>query len=199
MQRFCTLCYLTIKTGHNTRTLSKDEAELIARCKKGDIKGYELLYGRYSLAMYHTSLRIVVNATDAEDILQDAFMYAFTNLDKIKNTEAFAGWLKRIVINKSINFIKRHKRSWLKLETADLDSAEESKAFDELEFDTKIEAINKALNTLDEKYRAVINLHIFEQLSFEEIAVLMEIPSATVRSRYLRGKQKVLTAIAHKI
>jgi len=179
--------------------LSKDEAELIARCKKGDIKSYELLYNRYSLAMYHTCLRIVMNTGDAEDILQDAFMDAFTSLDRIKNTEAFAGWLKRIVINKSINFIQRHKKSWLELETADLEHVEEAETFDELEFSVKIEAINRALNAVDEKYRAVINLHIFEQMSFEDIAALMEIPSATARSRYLRGKQKVLTIIGDKI
>jgi RNA polymerase sigma-70 factor (ECF subfamily) len=179
--------------------LSKEEAELIARCKKGDIKSYELLYCRYRLAMYHTCLRIVINIADAEDILQDAFMDAFTNLDKIKNMEAFAGWLKRIVINKSINFIKRHKRNWLELEAADTDEIEVSETFDELEFSTKIEAVTKALNMLNDKYRAVINLHVFEQMSFEDIAALMEIPSATVRSQYLRGKQKVLTIIGHKI
>jgi len=149
--------------------------------------------------MYHTCLRIVINAADAEDILQDAFMDAFINLDKIKNTEAFAGWLKRMVINKSINFIKRRRRSWLELETGDLDYIEQAETIDEQGFSVKIEAINKALNTVDEKYRAVINLHIFERMNFEDIAALMEIPSATVRSRYLRGKQKVLTIIGYEI
>lgn len=179
--------------------MSKDEAELIARCKKGDIKSYELLYNRYSLAMYHTCLRIVIYAADAEDILQDAFMDAFADLDKIKNTEAFGGWLKRIVVNKSINFIKRQKKSWLDLDAIDLDRVTEDIVTDELEFSTKLEAVNNALNLLDDKYRVVINLHIFEEMSFEEIAGLMEIPSATVRSQYMRGKQKILTAIGYKI
>ena len=179
--------------------MSKDEAELIARCKKGDIKSYEALYNRYSLAMYHTCLRIVIQAADAEDILQDAFMDAFVNLDKIKNTEAFGGWLKRIVINKSINYIKRDKKIWLELETVELDGLTEEGATDEFEFNEKLEAVTTALNLLDDKYRTVINLHIFEQMSFEEIAALMEIPSATVRSQYLRGKQKILTAVCYKI
>jgi len=63
--------------------------------------------------MYHTCLRIVIYPADAEDILQDAFMEAFTNLNKLKNTDAFAGWLKRIAINKSLNHLKRNQKGWL--------------------------------------------------------------------------------------
>lgn len=179
--------------------MGKEEAELIARCKKGDIKGYELLYNRYSPAMYHTCLRIVVYAADAEDILQDAFMEAFTSLDKIKNADAFGGWLKRIVINKSINHVKRHQKSWLELEETDLADQADEQAVDELDFKNKLEAIVEALNGLPEKYRVVINLHIFEQMSFEEIAGMMNAPSATVRSQYLRGKQKILNGIDLKL
>jgi len=145
--------------------------------------------------MYHTCLRIVIYAADAEDILQDAFMEAFTGLDKIKNPAAFGGWLKRIVINKSINHVKRHQKSWTELEETQPDEY----GIDELDFKNKLDAIAEALEALPEKYRMVINLHIFEQMGFEEIAGMMNVPSATIRSQYLRGKQKILDDIRVKL
>ena len=149
--------------------------------------------------MYHTCLRIVIYTADAEDVLQDAFMEAFTSLDKIKNADAFGGWLKRIVINKSINHVKRHQKSWLELEETDLADQPDEQAIDEVDFKNKLDAIVEALDALPEKYRVVINLHIFEQMSFEEIAGMMNVPSATVRSQYLRGKQKILDGIGVKL
>jgi len=177
--------------------LGQEEAELIARCRKGDIKSYELLYNRYSRAMYHTCLRIVMNAADAEDILQEGFMEAFASLDKLKNTAAFGGWVKQIMINKSVNFVRRHRKSWLVMEDVELvvDMPEEV-PFDESEFRGKVNAIIEAMDALPEKYRMVINLHIFEQMNFEEIASVMDIPSSTVRVQYLRGKQKILDRLS---
>src|ERR1700744_1272593 len=143
--------------------LGQKESELIARCLKGDMTGYELLYNSYSKAMYHTCLRIVMNAADAEDILQEAFMEAFISLDKLKNAAAFGGWVKRIMINKSVNFIRRHRKNWLEIEDAELTNIPEEQALDESEFRGKVDAIMEAMETLPEKYRMVINLHIFEQ------------------------------------
>ncbi len=149
--------------------------------------------------MYHTCLRIVVYDTDAEDILQEAFMEAFTRLDKLKNIEAFGGWLKGIVINKSLNFIKRSRQSWVELEETGLYNTAVEEQIDEHAFQQKIELITEALGLLPDKYRIVINLHVFEGMSFEEIAAMMETPSATIRSQYLRGRQKILSSIGHKI
>jgi RNA polymerase sigma factor (sigma-70 family) len=179
--------------------LGKEEEALIAQCKKGDIKSYELLYNRYSLAMYHTCLRVVNIGADAEDILQDAFMDAFTNLHKIRQAEAFSGWLKRIVIHKAINHVKRHRQTWVELEESHADDMTTEEMIDENEFESQLTAINEALNQLPDKYRMVINLHVFEQMSFEEIAVLVEMPSGTIRSQYMRGRQKILNTISRRI
>jgi len=179
--------------------LSKEEAELINRCKQGDIKSYELLYNRYSRAMYHTCLRMVVNEADAEDVLQEAFMEAFINLNRLKNIDAFAGWLKRTVINKALNHLKRNRTTWLAVDETELDNLPEEERIDEDIFKEKVEATTAALNLLPDKYRVVINLHVFENMSFEEIAIALEIPSSTVRSQYLRGRQRILNSIAHKI
>jgi RNA polymerase sigma-70 factor (ECF subfamily) len=146
--------------------------------------------------MYHTCLRIVMNSADAEDILQEAFMEAFINLDKLKNAAAFGGWVKRIMINKSVNFVRRYRKSWLATEDIELIDIPEEPTFDESEFRGKVDAIMEAMGTLSEKYRMVINLHIFEQMSFEEIASVMDLPSSTIRVQYLRGKQKILDRLS---
>jgi len=173
------------------------ENELINRCKNGDMKSYELLYARYSHAMYHTCLRIVNNTSDAEDMLQETFLDAFTTLKKLKDTRAFAGWLKRIAINKSLNYVNRQKRAWVELDgITDTDVPEEEIVDEEL-FRFKIEAIQKELVQLPENQRIVISLHVFEDLDFEEIAELAGIPSSTVRSHYARGRQRVLNKINH--
>jgi len=145
--------------------------------------------------MYHTCLRIVNNNTDAEDILQEAFLEAFTTLDKLRNKDAFAGWLKRIVINRSINYISRTKEKWLELEEGDANMHFEETIIDEQAFQLQVDAIKEAIDQLPDKYRTVINLHLFEKMSFEEIAALAEQPSSTIRSQYLRGRQKILTMI----
>ena len=196
LKRFGAFGYLITEPKEQTRHLGQEEADLIARCRKGDIKSYELLYNRYSRAMYHTCLRIVMNAADAEDILQEAFMEAFVKLDKLKNPEAFGGWVKRIMINKSINFVRRHQKSWLEIEDTELVNIPEEQSFDESAFRGKVDAIIGAMDTLPEKYRMVINLHIFEQMSFEEIASATGLPSSTVRVQYLRGKQKILDRLS---
>ena len=148
--------------------------------------------------MYHTCMRVVMRAEDAEDILQEAFMEAFVNLDKLKNAEAFGGWLKRIVINKSINHVRRNQKSWLEIEETDLNNIPDEQTIDESEFGEKLQAITEALGSLPEKYRVVVNLHVFEQMDFEEIAALMGIPSGTVRVQYMRGKQKILNRVRNK-
>ena len=100
------------------------------------------------------------------------------------------------MINKSVNFIRRHRKNWLGIEDAELTNIPEEQAFDELEFRGKVDAIIGAMDSLPQKYRMVINLHIFEQMNFEEIASVMDLPSSTVRVQYLRGKQKILDRLS---
>ena len=100
------------------------------------------------------------------------------------------------MINKSVNFVRRHRKNWLNVDDAGLTGLPEEQAFDEREFQEKVDAIVTAMDMLPEKYRMVINLHIFEQLSFEEIASVLGLPSSTVRVQYLRGRQKILYSLS---
>ena len=86
--------------------------ELVERCKQGDSLGYSQLYSKYARAMFNTSLRIVNNVGDAEDVLQDAFVDAFKHLNDFRYNSTFGAWLKRIVINKSISLLRKKNCRW---------------------------------------------------------------------------------------
>lgn len=175
--------------------MGKDEAELVARCLRGDHRAYMLLYERYSNAMYHTCLRIVGRTEDAEDILQEAFMDAFDNLKKLRDSEAFGGWLKRMVLNKAMDHLRRKRSPWLELEETGLPDMPDDLAWDENEFAGKLQAVETALKELPPAYLLTVNLHVFESMSFEEIADLCGAPSSTVRARYARARQQVIRIV----
>ena len=84
-------------------------APLIEDCRKGSKKAQFALYDKYSKAMYNLAYRIVNNREDAEDILQEAFIECFRNIDSFRFESTFGAWLKKIVINKCINQIKKKK------------------------------------------------------------------------------------------
>ena len=126
----------TPKTDHNL---------LIEKCKQGDECALMEIYNRYYKAMYNTSIRIVKNNYEAEDIMQEAFITAFKKLDKLENTENFGAWLKRIVVNKSIEIYKKNI------------SKNESEIDDKLYKLESIDSCNdKALETKT-KYENVLN------------------------------------------
>ncbi|RMG70199.1 MAG: sigma-70 family RNA polymerase sigma factor, partial [Bacteroidetes bacterium] len=98
---------------------------LIDRCLAGDRKAQETLYRRYTRAMYRIALRMTGDSMEAEDVLQESFIRAFRSLKSFKGEATFGAWLKRIVINTSINHIKRRRNEWVGLEDHQLEVAEE--------------------------------------------------------------------------
>lgn len=171
------------------------DASLIENCLRGHMESYRTLYSRYSDAMFQTALRIVTIRADAEDILQEAFMDAFTSLRKLRNPAAFAGWLKTTVIHKSINHLQRSRKDSYSAAADWPDDTPEPDGVDEKDFQFRVEAIQEAITRLPPQYRTVVNLHIFEKMSFEEIARLLETPSTTIRSHYFRARQKLLSMV----
>jgi RNA polymerase sigma factor (sigma-70 family) len=169
-------------------------SELIDQCKSGDMPAFQLIYEQYCQAMYHTSLRIINCSTDTEDVLQESFLTAFNSLEMLKDNQAFPGWLKRIVINKSLSFLKRQKTTWIELEHTYL-QVQPEEILDEEVYQMRLDAVRFELGQLPESQRIVISLHVFEDLGFEEIGKLLDIPSATARSHYARGRQKISNKI----
>jgi RNA polymerase sigma factor (sigma-70 family) len=169
--------------------------DLVEKCKNGDAKSYETLYQQYAKAMFNTSLRIVNNSSDAEDVLQEAFMDAFRYLNDFNYKSTFGAWLKRIVINKSINVLRKHKADLVDIDKASLQEVPSDEVLDEEQIQLKVEEVKKAVTLLPNGYRTVLTLYLFEGYDHEEIAAIMRISESTVRTQYHRAKQKLLHII----
>jgi RNA polymerase sigma factor (sigma-70 family) len=173
--------------------------ELIERCLRGDTLGYKELYQRYSKAMFNTCLRILNNAAEAEDVLQESFIEAFKNLQGFQFRTSFGGWLKQICINRSINQLRKRKIDWVDIEqVAGYDSPDELH-IDEAEIILKVESVKKAIMKLPDGYRTVLNLYLLEGYDHEEIAEILNVAESTTRTQYMRAKQKLLQLLKEGI
>ena len=170
--------------------------DLIRRCKKGDQKAQFEIYRLYHAAMYNTTLRIVRDSDDAEDVMQEAFLKAFAKLDSYRGEVSFGAWLKRIVINKALDFL-RLKRDQLSLEEAGsmAEMAEEEEA---VEYKYSVEQIKKAIYALPEGYRIVLSLILLEGYDHEEVSSILNISNATSRTQYHRAKKKLIELLGKK-
>lgn len=166
--------------------------ELIERCLGGDTLGYKELYVRYSKAMYNTCLRMLNNATEAQDVLQESFIEAFKNLERFEHRTSFGGWLKQICINRSINQLKKRKIDWVDMEKAAVYDQADEKEIDEMEIAMQVESVKKAIMKLPDGYRTVLNLYLLEGYDHEEISEILNVAESTTRSQYMRAKQKLL-------
>jgi RNA polymerase sigma factor (sigma-70 family) len=169
--------------------------ELVERCKQGDSRSFAELYRKYAKAMYNTSLRIVNHTGDAEDVLQEAFTDAFRSLEEFHYKSTFGAWLKRIVINKSINLLRKRKMNLIDIEKTNIGNLPDEDGPDEQEMKMKVEDIKRAVGLLPNGYRTVLTLYLFEGYDQEEIAEIMQVTHATVRTQYMRAKQKLLQYI----
>ncbi len=150
------------------------------------------LYKKYSKSMYQVSRNIIHEEMKAEEAMQDAFLSAFEKLDEFKGEVTFGAWLKKIVVNKSLDYLKKDKM-YQKAESADdlqlLDSEEE------LDLSEKIEAVKKAMNELPENYRIILSLYYLEGYDHEEISEIMEMSYANSRTMLNRAKNKLIAIL----
>ena len=140
--------------------------------------------------MFNTAARIVNKAADAEDVLQDSFTDAFMQLTSFENKSTFGAWLKQIVVFKSISLLKRQRMSFVDMEVmADI---QEEKELDEAEILYTVEIVRQTMQQLPDGYRTVLSLYLFEGYDHEEIAEILGVAQSTVRTQYIRAKQKLL-------
>lgn len=164
---------------------------LVKQCMDGNMSAYRLLYERYNKAMFNTALRIVNNVPDAEDILQESFTDAFIGLRSFENRSTFGAWLKRIVIFKSISFLKNQRLSFTDMEMA-VDFAADEDTYDESDILYTVENIKQVMQKMPDGYRTVLSLYLFEGYDHDEIALILDVAKSTVRTQYIRAKQKLL-------
>lgn len=164
--------------------------QLIDKCRKGDRKAQFGIYKHYSGAMFNTAVRITGNPVLAEEVMQDAFLSAFRKLATYSEDVSFGAWLKKIVINRALDEIKKSRIIFEEINEQVTESI-----FDEKhDFDTTVVKANQvrdAIQKLPDKYRIVISLYLIEGYDHEEIGQIINMKSASVRSQYVRAKQKL--------
>ena len=165
--------------------------DLIDRSLEGDRSAQRSLYEAYSKAMYNTSLRITKDEYDAQDVLQESFISAFRNLNSYKGDSTFGAWLKRIVINKAINVVKKRRMEFSELDEELHDMGEESVNFDSLEEGTTVQKVKEAMMALPEGYRMVFSLYLLEGYDHKEISQILDITESTSKSQFNRAKKKL--------
>lgn len=162
-------------------------------CLKGDQRAQMEIYNRYYKAMYNTAYRIVKDRSEAEDVMQESFLSAFTKLDSFKGEVAFGAWLKRIVINNSlVSYRNRKKKNEVSLNDA-LYKVRDNDVSDAVHTDTErlAQKVLSTMNSLKENYRISLTLHLIEGYDYEEICGLMNISYSNCRTMISRAKDSL--------
>jgi RNA polymerase sigma factor (sigma-70 family) len=170
--------------------------DLVEACKKGDRKAQFELYRLYFKAMYNTALRIVGDPDDAEDVMQEAFLKAFLRLKTYRGEVSVGAWLKRIVVNKALDFLRLKKDRLSIEEMGELE--EEMQEEERLDKAFTAEEIASAIHALPEGYRVVLSLILLEGYDHEEVSGILKISNATSRTQYHRAKKKLLELLKGK-
>jgi len=161
-------------------------APLIEECRKGSSKAQYMLYNQYSKAMFNLAHRILNNREDAEDVLQEAFVDCFRNISSFRFESTFGAWLKKILVNKCINHIKKKKIDLTLCETLPVNVSDEE---EEVVYDTG--KIFRGIEKLPDGYRVILTLYLLEGYDHSEISQILGITESTSKSQYSRAKDKL--------
>lgn len=146
--------------------------------------------------MLNVSYRIVSNRQDAEDIVQESFLKAFQKMYQIKEETNLGAWLKRIVINASLDSVRKNKDEFWLEETTILDTKTEVDLVEnENCTEVSVKKIMACMNLLKEKYRIILNLYMIEDYTHKEIGKILNMNESTVRNQYRRGKNQLIQLI----
>jgi RNA polymerase sigma factor (sigma-70 family) len=174
--------------------------DLIDACRKGDPKAQFRIYKLYYKAMYNISLRIVNNTMEAEDIMQESFLAAFEGISKYSGTVSFGAWLKSIVQNRSIDSLRKSRKTTYEnietVEEIEADSEEVQYLNDEPDF-----TVNRVLGIikhLPAKARIIFSLYFLEGYDYEEISDILSISSSTSRSQLSRARLRFISEFKSK-
>ena len=162
---------------------------LIDKCRQGDSKAQFEVYKLYYKAMYNVCLRFVRDAMTAEDIMQESFLSAFRNIDTFRGEVSFGAWLKRIVINRSLDVLKKRSIDTEELEEGRTVIDDDSYGSDEVEY--KIEKVKRAINLMPNNQRILLTLYLIEGYDHEEISQILNMSHNAVRTGYSRAKKQL--------
>ena len=144
--------------------------------------------------MYSVCMRIINNETEAEDAMQEAFLKAFTKIDTYKGEVSFGAWLKKIVINRSLDYLKKRKVKFEEIK-------EKTNQIIDYQMETQkvnVQVIKDAIQKLPDGYRVVLSLYLIEGYDHEEISEILGISNSNSRTQFLRAKNKLRDILKDK-
>jgi len=168
--------------------------EIIDQCREGNEKAQFQLYKLYYKAMYSVSLRIINDEMEAEDVMQEAFLNAFNKINSYKGEVSFGAWLKKIVVNRSLDYLKKRKVQFEEVN-------ERTAQISDYQMETKevdVGAIKRAIQQLPDGYRVVLSLYLIEGYDHEEISQILGISNSASRTQLLRAKNKLREFLKNK-
>ena len=171
--------------------------EVVDRCIKGDQKAFYEIYKLYSKAMFNICYRIVGNQEEAEDVLQEAFVNAFQKIHSYQGKASFGAWLKKIVVNKAISFLRKQQIEMVELE--DRFEPKSDEQVDDIDLVMKVETIRNAIQMLPNGFRVVFSLYLLEGYDHKEISEILEISESTSKSQYNRAKKKLREILKEEV
>ncbi len=165
---------------------SKKEDQLIRACLKQDLPAQKLLYERFASTMLFVCLRYVQNRQEAEDLMIKGFTKVFKKLHQFKSEGSFQAWVRRIMVNECLGYLRSNKSMYLEVE---LESAEMEPDYALLLQNLEVEDLMKMIEQLPPGYRTVFNLFALEGYSHHEIAQMLHISVSTSKSQLSRGRK----------
>ncbi|MFK7950611.1 MAG: RNA polymerase sigma factor [Saprospiraceae bacterium] len=164
--------------------------EIVEGCLTGNRSAQRELYQLYSRAMFNICLRMLNNEADAEDLLQNSFVDVFTKLHYFRFDSSIGAWIKRIVINNCINYLKKKRLQVVEMGERDI-AAEVITETDWQDVELSVAKVQEGIQQLPEGYRVVLSLYLLEGYDHKEIAAILNISTSTSKSQYSRAKKKL--------
>jgi RNA polymerase sigma-70 factor (ECF subfamily) len=168
------------------------DRDAIERCRSGDVEAFGTLIDRYERPVYNAILHMVGDAEDAREVCQQVFMKAFEHLGSFDTNRRFFSWIYRVAMNESINHLKSrrmHEPLSDKLPYSHPNPAEQYESIEQRDH------LQKAITALDDNYRSVLILRHFIHLSYREIADILNVTEAIVKSRLFTARQLLRQAL----
>jgi RNA polymerase sigma-70 factor, ECF subfamily len=196
----------------NLSEKAQQDFKLVTLARKGDQKAYAELMGRYRDAIYFMLLKMVSNASDAEDMTIEAFGKAFKNIDQYTPNFAFSTWLFKIATNNCIDFIRKKRGNTVSLDQT-IDSEDSMTPSANIQSDTpdpeanminqqKVLMMRDVVSKLKPRYRNLVELRYFKEYSYEEISKELDLPIGTVKAQLFRAREllyNILNKTSEKI
>lgn len=168
--------------------MSKDLEHIIHLCKQGDKSGQKALYEMYKDILYPICLRYTKSEHEGEDVFIEGFYKILTKIDAFKGDGSFEGWMKKIMVNESLMYLRKKMRLNLMVELTDHDVEDTVPDFENIDYEQFLEILSE----LPDGYRSVFNMYVIEGYKHKEIAEILQISINTSKSQLILAKKRLL-------